>query len=431
MIKYIIRRIYLLLITMVMVSIAVFLIVEASPGHVARKILGPFVTPEQEASFLAQNGLDKPVALRYFLWLFGSDWYAAHKSGLQLERITTEDGFQEWWASDADGRLRRWEFADGNLVTLTRMPDQELGRSVDNALWRQDKEGRVTFWGVDTRNHLVLWDQNAKQLSWKFNKGSWSKQKGAPVEYIPLQKGFLRGDPGLSLMTGRPVSQTIMTMLRNSLFLAGLTFVTAMPLAILLGILAGIKEGSRQDRTLSIFGMIFAVIPEFVTGVFLIIIFSLWLEWLPGAAVFGLDAPWTRLDMLVLPVLTLALVELGYVLRITRASMVEVMRAPYIRTARLSGIPYWQVIFGHAVRNAIIAPITIVMLHFNWLLGGIVVVEYVFGYPGLGKYLLDAALMRDINAITGGAMIMVVVSVSTQLIADIVYPILNPRIRYT
>ena len=431
MIKYIIRRIYLLLITMVMVSIAVFLITEASPGNVARKILGPFVTEAQEASFLAQNGLDKPVALRYFFWLFGSDWYAARKSGLHLTRITTPDGFQEWWAADADGRLRRWEYSEGDLVTLTRMPDGKVSKSLDNALWRQDPTGRTVFWGVDTFNHLVLWDRQAEAQSWKFNKGSWSQQKGAPLEYIPLQKGFVRGDPGKSLMTGRPVSQTIITMLRNSLFLAGITFVTTMPVAILLGILAGIREGSRQDRTLSIIGMIFAVIPEFVTGVFLIIIFSMWLKWLPGAAVFGDLAPWRRLDMLVLPVLTLALVELGYVLRITRASMVEVMRSPYIRTARLSGIPFWKVVFGHAVRNAIIAPITIVMLHFNWLLGGIVVVEYVFGYPGLGKYLLDAALMRDINAIAGGSMIMVVVAVTTQLIADIIYPLLNPRIRYT
>jgi peptide/nickel transport system permease protein len=176
--------------------------------------------------------------------------------------------------------------------------------------------------------------------------------------------------------------------------------------------------------------MVFSVIPEFAMGIFLILIFALWLGWLPGATVFGEKAPWQRPDMLVLPVLTLTLIELGYVLRITRASMVEVMRSPYIRTAFIKGLPYRRVIFKHAVRNALIAPITVIMLHVNWLLGGIVVVEVVFGYPGLGKYLLDSALYKDINALEAGAMIMVVAAVGTQLVADILYTFLNPRIRY-
>jgi peptide/nickel transport system permease protein len=134
--------------------------------------------------------------------------------------------------------------------------------------------------------------------------------------------------------------------------------------------------------------------------------------------------------MLILPVLTLTLIELGYILRITRASMVEVMKAPYIRTAFLKGLPYKQVVFKHAVKNALIAPITVIMLHVNWLLGGIVIVEVVFGYPGLGAYLLESALYKDFNALEAGAMIMVLVAVGTQLVADIIYTFLNPRIRY-
>ncbi len=135
--------------------------------------------------------------------------------------------------------------------------------------------------------------------------------------------------------------------------------------------------------------------------------------------------------MLVLPVLTLTLIELGYVLRITRTSMVETMRSPYIRTAFLKGLPYWKVVFKHAVRNALIAPITVIMLHVNWLLGGIVIVEVVFGFPGIGAYLLESALYKDFNALEAGSMIMVFVAVSTQLIADIVYTFLNPRIDMT
>jgi peptide/nickel transport system permease protein len=259
----------------------------------------------------------------------------------------------------------------------------------------------------------------------------WKESSGGPVEYIPLKKGFLRADPGVSLRTGRPVSKSIFVRLRNSLVLAGIAFVIVMPLSLFLGLLAGLKEGSLRDRALSIGGMTFSVIPEFATGIFLMLIFAVWLGVVPGATVFGEKAPWERPDMLILPVLTLTLIELGYVLRITRASMVEVMRSPYIRTAYLKGLPYWRIVVKHAIRNALMAPITVIMLHVNWLMGGIVIVEVVFGYPGLGKYLLDSALNKDINALEAGAMILVIVAVGTQLVADIIYTFLNPRIRYT
>ena len=227
------------------------------------------------------------------------------------------------------------------------------------------------------------------------------------------------------------MARSLFIRVRNSLVLAGIAFLLVMPLALVLGLIAGLKEGSALDRTLSIGGLIFTVTPEFATGIFLILILAIWLKLVPGATVFGEKAPWQRLDMLILPVLTLTLIELGYVLRITRASVVEVMRSPYIRTAFLKGLPYRRIIFKHAVRNSLMAPITVIMLHVNWLLGGIVIVEVVFGYPGLGKYLLDSALYKDINALEAGAMILVMVAVSTQLVADIVYTFLNPRIRYT
>jgi len=203
-----------------------------------------------------------------------------------------------------------------------------------------------------------------------------------------------------------------------------------MPLALVLGLIAGLNQGKPLDRILSIGGMMFSVTPQFVTGIFLILIFAFWLDLVPGATVFGEKAPWERPMMLILPVATLTLIELGYVLRITRASMAEVMREPYIRTAFLKGLPRWRVVFKHAVRNALMAPITVIMLHVNWLLGGIVVVEVIFGYPGLGSYILDSALFKDFNAIEGGAMILVAVAVSTQLLADILYTFLNPRIRF-
>jgi peptide/nickel transport system permease protein len=432
MAKFIVRRILLLLLTMFLVSVAVFLITESSPGNVARNVLGAFVTPEQEASFLAQVGLDKPVYVRYFYWLLGSDWSAERKVGMPLKRITTEDGFEEWWAVRDDGALLRWKLDGEDLIAVARLASVGIETKYkNNEKWHTDENGKSTFWGIDDANHAVLWEKGTDMEVWTFIVGTgWKKTTGGAMEYIPLMKGFIRGDPGVSFRTGRPVSDSIYTRLRNSLVLAGTAFVIVMPLALFLGILAGLKEGSIQDRALSIGGMMFSVTPEFATGIFLILILAVWLGVVPGATVIGEKAPWERPDMLILPVLTLTLIELGYILRITRASMVEVMKSPYIRTAYLKGLPYWRIVFKHALRNALMAPITVIMLHVNWLMGGIVIVEVVFGYPGLGKYLLDSAMFKDINALEAGAMILVSVAVLTQLVADVIYTFLNPRIRY-
>lgn len=428
---FIIRRLFLMLLTMVIVSVAVFLIAEWSPGNVARNVLGAFVTPEQEASFLAQQGLDRPAWQRYVYWLAGSDWYGRRLVGQPLKRITSPEGFYEWRAVEPGGTLVHWRLEGRNLVAVAQTPDGRVSEYADNGKWIQSDGGGGHFWGVDRHNRVVRWERDTDQTVWTFVIGTgWMETSGGPVKYLPLKKGFLRGDPGVSLRTGRPVGKSLFLRLRNSLILAGIAFVVVMPLAVLLGLIAGLKEGSLRDRVLSVGGMMFSVMPEFATGIFLILILSVWLNWVPGATVFGEQAPWQRPDMLILPVLTLTLIELGYVLRITRASMVEVMRSAYIRTAWLKGLPFRHVILKHALRNALLAPITVIMLHVNWLLGGIVIVEVVFGYPGLGKYLLDSALYKDINALEAGAMILVAVAVGTQLIADIVYTFLNPRIRY-
>jgi peptide/nickel transport system permease protein len=432
MAKFIVRRFLLLLLTMFLVSVAVFLITESSPGNVARNVLGAFVTPEQEASFQAQMGLDAPIYLRYLQWLAGSDWYASRKIGLPLKRITTEKGFVEWWVVREDGVLVRWKLQGEELIGEAKSVDGTINEYEDNEKWRTTKKGQAIFWGVDNQNHAVKWEKGTDRKVWTFVMGSgWMETTGGPVEYIPLKKGFIRGDPGVSLRTGRPVAKSLYIRVRNSMVLAGIAFVLVMPLALLLGMLAGLKEGSLRDRVLSIGGMIFTVTPEFATGIFLILIVGVWLGLVPGATVFGEKAPWERPDMLVLPVLTLTLIELGYILRITRASMVEVMKSPYIRTAFLKGLPYWRIVFKHAIRNALMAPITVIMLHVNWLMGGIVIVEVVFGYPGLGKYLLESALFKDINALEAGAMVLVIIAVGTQLLADVIYTFLNPRIRYT
>ncbi len=435
MLKFIVRRILFMLLTMLAVSIVVFVVAEIAPGNVARNILGAFATPEQEASFRAQLGLDQPLPIRYISWLAGSDWRAEDRVGMPLHRVPKPGTrFHEWWAVDHDGSLVRWKLQEGDLIAIRLQPDGTEVETLDNGRWQTEENGVSWFWGVDTNGRAVRWEKGGDRTYWMRSRsaGWWVEQQSGGVEFIPLQKGLLRGDPGISVQTGRPVAETLGRRLANSAVLALLAFVIVMPLALVLGLIAGLNEGRWIDRVLSIGGLITTGTPEFAMGIFLILIFSSWLHLLPGATVFqSADAILENPKMLVLPVLTLTLVELGYVLRITRSSMVRVMNTAYIRTAFLKGLPRWVVVFRHALRNALLAPITVIMLHVNWLMGGIVVVEAIFGFPGLGKFIYDAALYKDVYAIEAGAMVMVFLAVSTQLVADVVYTYLNPRIRYS
>ena len=139
MAKFIVRRFFLLLLTMILVSVAVFLITESSPGNVARNVLGAFVTPEQEASFLAQTGLDKPLYIRYLYWLFGSDRHASRKVGLPLKRIITEQDFEEWWAVREDGALVRWKLKGEDFIAIARFADGTTNEYVNNERWQENE----------------------------------------------------------------------------------------------------------------------------------------------------------------------------------------------------------------------------------------------------------------------------------------------------
>jgi peptide/nickel transport system permease protein len=434
MARFILQRLLSMLLTMFIVSVAVFLISESAPGDVARHILGPFASPEQVELFRAQLGLEEPLYLRYINWLFGSDWRASRLVGHPLIRIEDpRSGIVNWWA-DVDGTPTRWKMTEGQIVVYRIQEDGTVETDEGSFTgWETNEEGQQQFWGVDTANHATKWVKGvAEEKVGPASAGRAAVEQTGGVEYIPLLRGLVRGDPGVSFRTGRPVADTLFIRLRNSLLLAGIAFVVVMPLALLLGVVAGLNEGRPIDRILTVGGLITTASPNFATGILLILVFAAWLEVLPGAVVLLDDrAIFSNLDMLILPVATLTLIELGYVLRITRASMVEVMNAPFIRTAFLKGLPYRRIVLRHALRNALMAPITVIMLHVNWLMGGIVVVEVLFSFPGLGQYLLDSALFNDVYAIEAGAMVMVVLAVGTQLVADIIYTFLNPRIRYT
>lgn len=435
MAKYILRRLGFMVLTMLLVSGVVFVITELAPGDVARHILGQFATEEQVDLLRDQMGLDEPVLVRYFDWLVGNDWRHDRLVGrpLVFDKLPDQSDPQ-WFAVGDDGSLLQWRMGDEGLIEFRFDPQTGDREEAPFDGWQTDPGGDAFFWGVDTKGHVVLWQRGSAGRGADAGAASAGRAmtEGSGEEYYPLRKGLLRGDPGMSVRTNRPVGPTLLRRLRNSFALAGIAFMFIMPVALVLGLLAGLREGSFADRLISVFSLVTTSVPEFASGVFLILVFAFWLELLPGAAVFVDDtAPWRQPQLLVLPVLTLTLVEVGYVARMTRASMVEVMNAPYIRTAFLKGLPYRRIVIRHALRNALMAPITVIMLHVNWLVGGIVVVESVFGYPGLGLYILDSALFKDVNAIEAAAMVMVALAVSTQLIADVIYTFLNPRIRYT
>lgn len=420
------------MVTMFIVSIMLWLLLEVGTGDVTVKILGVFSTPEQRASYRAQLGLDAPTLQRYADWLIGNDFRAEPLIGHNLITVTNQvTGETVWWA-DVDGTPTRWTMQDGVLVAQQRQPDGLMVTVAADVEWSRDEDGAEYFWGVNTNNAAVKWVRGEGAEVWALTTAGLRREGDGPQQYIPLRRGLLRGDPGQSLQTGRSVSVTLLPRLRNSLILAATAFVVVMPLALILGIWAGVNEGKPIDRSVSVIGLTMTSTPEFVTGIFLIMILGIWLKVVPAVAIFTTpNAIFENPSLLILPVLTLTAVELGYVARMTRASMVEVMDSAYIRTAIIKGMPQRRVIFRHGVRNALLAPITIIMLHINWLIGGLVVVEVIFGYPGLGKYIYDAAIFGDFNAVEAAAMILVVIAVMTRLIGDFAYTLLNPRIRYS
>ena len=245
--------------------------------------------------------------------------------------------------------------------------------------------------------------------------------------YLSWAANALKGRFGNSLQLKVPVAEILWSRLVNTGILGLSLFILMIPLSLTFGVLAGMKEGSFRDRTISSVSVFTTSIPEFASATLLSAIFVFSLKWLPGTSSMsdGFD-----FRQLILPVVVLLLYDFGYVARMTRASMAEVMQSQYIRTAILKGLPYRVVILKHALRNALIAPFTIIVLQMNWLLSGVIVVEVFFAYKGFGKMLLDAALFGDIFVIEACTLAAVFVAVLSQFISDIGYTFLNPRIRF-
>ncbi len=247
----------------------------------------------------------------------------------------------------------------------------------------------------------------------------------------PRYCGILQGNWGTSTVFRGDVATILGVRLALTGNLMLWVMLVMVPSALLVGVLAGMREGSVTDRTLSSFSIVTSATPEYVSGVILIAVFAssmTGLKWFSGTAGSVADKG-PSFDTMVLPVTTIALYGMGYVARMTRASMAEVMTQQYIRTARLKGVSFRNVVLKHALRNALIAPFTVIMLQFPWLLNGVVIVETLFNYKGFGWTLVEAAGANDIDLMLGCSVVAVVVVLVTQLLSDLGYVLLNPRIR--
>ncbi len=246
------------------------------------------------------------------------------------------------------------------------------------------------------------------------------------VRFLDWVRRCLTGEFGQSRLYNRPVSDVLGPRLWASAMLAMLFFSFLIPLSLGLGIAAGMREGSALDRGISLASILTTSVPPFASAVLLTAIFVFWLGILPGTSSMVDGFRWKEL---ILPAAVLLLYDFGYLARITRASMADVMQTAYIRTAALKGLPDWWIILRHALRNALIPPFTVIMLQINWLIGGVVVVEFFFAYKGFGSLILEASLTQDLFLLQACTAVSVLIAVGTQTLADIGYGLLNPRIR--
>lgn len=263
-------------------------------------------------------------------------------------------------------------------------------------------------------------------------RAAWLEQNGYydpfVLRYLRWLWNFMTLDWGQSTYYREPVIELVPPFLAQTAILSGISLVVMIPIALALGVIAGMRAGGWVDRLVSALAVVTTSIPQFATAVFLAAVFVFWLGVLPGASAMTSGFAWREL---ILPVLVLALSGVGYLARMTRASMVEVMEQPYIRTALMKGASMRRIVLRHALRNALIAPITVIMLYIPWLLSNAIVVEVFFAYRGFGTLLYTASLNNDIYAIEACTMISVVIVVGTQLLSDIVYTWLNPRISFS
>jgi peptide/nickel transport system permease protein len=251
------------------------------------------------------------------------------------------------------------------------------------------------------------------------------------LQYWRWLAGFLHGQMGQSLVMDRPAGPLILDALGRSAILAGSAFVIVASGGIALGVHAATHQGHVSDRVMTLAQFVFIAVPDFFWAILAVVVFASWLHWLPATGYAPpADGLLAWVSHLVLPVIVLSIGLLAHVSRLTRAAMLEVLRSRYVLMARAKGMSERRVLWRHAVPNAMLPTITILAIDFGLLIGGVVVVETVFAYPGLGRLLVFAIEHRDLPLLQAGMLVLTTIYALANLAADLGYAALNPRIRY-
>lgn len=276
----------------------------------------------------------------------------------------------------------------------------------------------------------VLLGREASAEALEEVRAEFGLDKSLPVQYVEWADGFFTGDLGTTYSRPRqPIGEVIESRLINSGRLALMAFIIAVPLSILLGMVAGLSEGQLPDGVISVLTLSVASLPEFVTGIFLINVVALELDLFPPSSAITPGSSFAEvLPSLWLPAITATLVLMAYIVRLTRAGVIEELKRDYVTTAVLKGVAYPIVVFRHVLRNALIPTITVIATSTGWLVSGLVVIEFVYSYPGIGRLLIFAIDNRDLPLIQAVVMVTVAVILLANFIADMLYAVLNPRI---
>ena len=252
-----------------------------------------------------------------------------------------------------------------------------------------------------------------------------------PLErYVNWLGDLVRGDLGDSLSRRKPVTELIGNRFRNTAVLAAAATIFAVPIAIVLGVIAGLTRDKWPDITVSLVAIISMTLPGFVIATVLIYIFAIRLDWFPAVTLIPSDAPISQLlPNIVLPIITLTFVMVAHILRLVRTNMIDVMLSDYVQMARLKGVPMIKIVFHHALPNAMLPTINIIALTIAWLVGGVAIVETIFNYPGIGSLMIHGITDKDLPLIQGIAIILAAIFIVINLIADLLSLFLNPRLR--
>ena len=248
--------------------------------------------------------------------------------------------------------------------------------------------------------------------------------------YISWAVGVLQGDFGYSLSGDMKINDVLGPRVKNSMVLASASILIGIPIALLLGIITALWRDKMPDIIISTIAIFSMTIPEFVSATLLILIVAIWLEWLPGIVIVPTGVSvYELLPNIILPVIAISMIMTAHMARMVRSSVIQVMASDYVQMAILKGVPYWKMVFKHVLPNALLPAINVVALTIAWLLGGVVVTEVVFNYPGLGRLVIESISNRDLPVVQALAIILASIYVSINLIADLMTLMLNPRLK--